>query len=743
MAIGDIDGDLPLTNAARTKQTSFDQTNLPAQYQSQGPVGRATQQLPNPMPSLTQVGQPRAAQPVPTAPAGASQASSAPRTSSLSDVGLPPGQTSFDATNTPAQYLGHSTPAPTNAPSLSQVAMPGSGPATSQPSSGLGSVGAPGAAASNLNVSRQSMASLSDIGGPAAAPSAPAAGGPLPSLGAAALPAQPASSSQSRIPSLNDIGQQAAALVGGNSVAQPNLVGRDLLSSEIAPQSSAPVSVPPATQQPAANAPAPRSAAPSLADISSGGVAAPPTSTAQTSGSSAPTATSPASAPSVAAPSTSAQAASSGASAPTLDGFQPTGIGINAQGGQIVGKVGADGAPSFSNDPSAQRDAAGRPTLNGFTGQSNFSVGAPGDAARAMAGYQQLHDMRQQWANEDRLQAALAENTRNSHFNVVHDGSRPLSQQDRDHDRKMDASIDAMRDNSLRNVQLAQAVYDDSVQRQGVQQQQRQASRLEDLQVAAMAPGAPDSARLALQQAMDPTGEKAAARQLTAARTAQANAAAAKDNQLAANGGRKVGNLPVGLQKLEDNDLDALANVKSMDTQLGNIGKQIDNGTLKLSLGGNAWNKALNYTGMSTQESANFSSFQSTMEKMRNDSLRLNKGTQTEGDAVRAWNELFANANDPRVVKQRLGEIQALNAQAAKVRTGMINSRRKNQGIGTLDIDDVLNGTIGLQPGQDAAQQAPQAQQQLAPQPAGQARTQAPAPAAQPQKKDHSALWGG
>ena len=43
MAIGDIDGDLPLTNAARTKQTSFDQTNLPAQYRNQaaGPVSRA------------------------------------------------------------------------------------------------------------------------------------------------------------------------------------------------------------------------------------------------------------------------------------------------------------------------------------------------------------------------------------------------------------------------------------------------------------------------------------------------------------------------------------------------------------------------------------------------------------------------------------------------------------------------------------------------------------------------------
>lgn len=233
---------------------------------------------------------------------------------------------------------------------------------------------------------------------------------------------------------------------------------------------------------------------------------------------------------------------------------------------------------------------------------------------------------------------------------------------------------------------------------------------------------------------MDPTGEKALDRQLKQATIDNKTANTAKANQQMANGGRKVGNLPVGLQKLEDNDIDALANVKSMNTQLGNINQQIDNGTLKLSAGGNVWNKALNYTGMSTQESANYASFQAAMEKMRNDSLRLNKGTQTEGDAVRAWNELFASANDPKVVKQRLGEIQALNAQASKVRVGMINSRRKNQGIGPLDTDEVLDGSIGLSPDQGASQQA----QQPAPQPAVQARA-----AAQGQKKDHSALWGG
>lgn len=84
-----------IVQAAKAKQRSFDATNTPTQYLPKpeqatpvatpspaGPVGRATQQL-------------------------ASQATDRPL--SLADAG--PGQTSFDATNTPARYLQASQPA--------------------------------------------------------------------------------------------------------------------------------------------------------------------------------------------------------------------------------------------------------------------------------------------------------------------------------------------------------------------------------------------------------------------------------------------------------------------------------------------------------------------------------------------------------------------------------------------------------------------------------------------------------
>lgn len=77
--------------------------------------------------------------------------------------------------------------------------------------------------------------------------------------------------------------------------------------------------------------------------------------------------------------------------------------------------------------------------------------------------------------------------------------------------------------------------------------------------------------------------------------------------------------------------------------------------------------RARNMAGMSTEQSRNFQLFMSDMEKMRNDSLRLNNGVQTEGDAQRAWNELFANLNDREYVLAGLERIDEINQRAAEI----------------------------------------------------------------------------
>jgi hypothetical protein len=90
--------------------------------------------------------------------------------------------------------------------------------------------------------------------------------------------------------------------------------------------------------------------------------------------------------------------------------------------------------------------------------------------------------------------------------------------------------------------------------------------------------------------------------------------------------------------------------------------------------------------GMSTEESRNFATFKSNMERLRNESLRLNTGVQTDGDAQRAWNELFQNINDTKLVQQRLQEIQRINARGVELQKLKIDSVRANYGKGPMDV---------------------------------------------------------
>lgn len=112
---------------------------------------------------------------------------------------------------------------------------------------------------------------------------------------------------------------------------------------------------------------------------------------------------------------------------------------------------------------------------------------------------------------------------------------------------------------------------------------------------------------------------------------------------------------------------------------------QLEGGDLKLGVIENLASGVKNWTGLSDPSSRNFSSFRSALEKMRNDSLRLNKGVQTEGDAQRAWNELVTNLHDTELVKQRLREIEQINAQAIQYRKRSLVSRRATQGAMMVD----------------------------------------------------------
>lgn len=161
------------------------------------------------------------------------------------------------------------------------------------------------------------------------------------------------------------------------------------------------------------------------------------------------------------------------------------------------------------------------------------------------------------------------------------------------------------------------------------------------------------------------------------------------------------GQLPTSALKMQNEELDAIGTASSIKSDMASIRNQIESGKLKLGPMSNLAGQAKNYLGMSDENSRNLASFKASLEKMRNESLRLNKGVQTEGDAVRAWNELMDNMNDPKLVQQRLGEIEAMNDRAVNLRRMNVDTIRQNFGVAPLDTEgyEKQPATVGSQKG--------------------------------------------
>lgn len=111
-----------------------------------------------------------------------------------------------------------------------------------------------------------------------------------------------------------------------------------------------------------------------------------------------------------------------------------------------------------------------------------------------------------------------------------------------------------------------------------------------------------------------------------------------------------------------------LNSLEGVNGQVASYINMIDSGQLNFSPTANASARVRNALGVSSENSRNQALFRSDMERLRNESLRLNSGVQTEGDAQRAWNELFGNLNDEKVVKAQLQRIQEFNNRAIRLR---------------------------------------------------------------------------
>ncbi len=145
--------------------------------------------------------------------------------------------------------------------------------------------------------------------------------------------------------------------------------------------------------------------------------------------------------------------------------------------------------------------------------------------------------------------------------------------------------------------------------------------------------------------------------------------------------------LPIGALRMQQELLEGASTARGTQAVLAEKQKQLEEGKLNLGPLNNAIADARNFVGLSNTSSRNYSSFVSSLEKLRNDSLRLNKGTQTEGDAQRAWNELMANINDEKLVQQRLSEITQINERAVTERQNQLDVLRSNYGADSIPVD--------------------------------------------------------
>lgn len=147
-----------------------------------------------------------------------------------------------------------------------------------------------------------------------------------------------------------------------------------------------------------------------------------------------------------------------------------------------------------------------------------------------------------------------------------------------------------------------------------------------------------------------------------------------RDGKINAVSGQGGDRLSAGQQKQVEGYYQEIAGLDNIDAELGRFAGMIEAGSLNLSPVSNAIGGVRNAIGASDENSRNLAEFRSTLERVRNDSLRLNSGVQTEGDAQRAWKELLDNINDPRLVQQQLRRIQGINARARQFRQQRINT---------------------------------------------------------------------
>lgn len=137
--------------------------------------------------------------------------------------------------------------------------------------------------------------------------------------------------------------------------------------------------------------------------------------------------------------------------------------------------------------------------------------------------------------------------------------------------------------------------------------------------------------------------------------------------------------LPVGALKELLAVEDALGGTQVLGGIIAKNRERLDNGTLQIGPLQSLIGSVRTGLGVAGDSDVALNEWNSDLTKIVNESLRLNKGVQTEGDAQRAANELM-NARDARTVRAALGRLEAFNNQAIQLQRQKQNLINSNYG---------------------------------------------------------------
>lgn len=188
--------------------------------------------------------------------------------------------------------------------------------------------------------------------------------------------------------------------------------------------------------------------------------------------------------------------------------------------------------------------------------------------------------------------------------------------------------------------------------------------------------------------------------------------------------------LPADTRKAIASAREAIQIGTTIDKDLADFQTKIENGTMQLGPLSNMYAEGANSGYLPSTESAKaYGSFNAALKRLQNESLRLNTGVQTDGDAKRAWDELIANLGNQEFVLERIKEIREINRRGAQLQYEKMQASSEEFGREVEPFEKIVGNIKGAYGGDQPP--PPETTPPPAPAPAPTQRT-APPPAAPP-----------